>query len=104
MAANLRGSAISRTSLCFRWGAVMDYMTISEAAEKWNISNRRIQTLCAQGRIEGAVRLECCWLLPKEALKPKDARVKSGKYIGHSGKHKNCSSCGLEKNNQEDQL
>ena len=34
----------------------MDYMTISEAATKWNLSNRRIQTLCSQGRIPGAER------------------------------------------------
>ena len=65
----------------------MDYMTISEAAGKWSISNRRIQTLCAQGRIAGAVRLECCWLLPKNASKPEDARIRSGKYIGRSKKY-----------------
>ena len=77
-----------------KWGIAMDYMTISEAAEKWSISNRRIQTLCAQGRIAGAVRLECCWLLPKNAAKPADARIKSGKYI------KNKTNC--VGNDQED--
>jgi hypothetical protein len=45
----------------------MDYMTISEAATKWNLSNRRIQTLCSQGRIPGAERAGYCWLLPKDA-------------------------------------
>lgn len=44
----------------------MDYMTISEAATKWNLSNRRIQTLCSQGRIPGAERAGYCWLLPKD--------------------------------------
>ena len=63
------------------WGVEMDYMTITEASKKWEISNRRIQTLCAQGRIPGAERLGYCWLLPKEAVKPADARIKSGKYI-----------------------
>ena len=62
----------------------MDYMTISEAATKWNISNRRIQTLCSQGRIPGAERAGYCWLLPKDAEKPADARIKSGKYIKSS--------------------
>ena len=59
----------------------MDYMTISEAATKWNLSNRRIQTLCSQGRIPGAERAGYCWLLPKDAEKPVDARIKSGKYM-----------------------
>lgn len=66
----------------------MDYMTISEAATKWNLSNRRIQTLCSQGRIPGAERAGYCWLLPKDAEKPVDARIKSGKYIGYSEKYK----------------
>lgn len=57
----------------------MDYMTISEAASKWNLSNRRIQTLCSQGRIPGAERAGYCWLIPKDAEKPVDARIKSGK-------------------------
>lgn len=72
----------------FSWGVEMDYMTITEASKKWEISNRRIQTLCAQGRIPGAERLGYCWLLPKEAVKPADARIKSGKYIGYSEKRK----------------
>lgn len=59
----------------------MDYMTITEAAEKWKISNRRIQTLCSQGRVPGAERLGYIWLLPKDAEKPADGRIKSGRYI-----------------------
>ena len=35
----------------------MDYMTISDAAAKWGISSRRVQILCASGRISGAERL-----------------------------------------------
>ncbi|MDU1323671.1 MAG: helix-turn-helix domain-containing protein [Clostridiales bacterium] len=65
----------------------MDYMTITEASTKWNISTRRIQTLCSQGRIPGAERLGYCWVLPKDAVKPADARIKSGKYIGYSMKY-----------------
>ena len=56
-------------------------MTIKEAAEKWGLSGRRIQTLCAQGRIEGAIKIGSYWAVPKEAEKPKDERIKSGKYI-----------------------
>ena len=32
------------------------YMTIKQAAEKWNITTRRIQFLCSKGRIEGATK------------------------------------------------
>lgn len=59
----------------------MDYMTIKQTAEKWGICVRRIQTLCTEGRIEGAERLGYQWVIPADAEKPKDARIKSGKYI-----------------------
>lgn len=58
----------------------MEYMSIAEAAEKWNISNRRIQVLCTQERIPGACRIGNMWAIPKNAEKPADARVKSGLY------------------------
>lgn len=54
----------------------MDYITTKEAAEKWNISERRVQTLCRQGKVDGAVRLGWIWAIPKTASKPKDGRFK----------------------------
>jgi len=59
----------------------MNYMLISEASKKWGITTRRIQTLCNEGRINGADRLGNIWVIPKDAQKPADARIKSGKYI-----------------------
>lgn len=59
----------------------VEYITITEASEKWGISNRRIQTLCAQQRIPGAIRLGSMWAIPVDSEKPVDARIKSGKYI-----------------------
>ena len=59
----------------------MEYMSITEASKKWGISNRRIQTLCAQDRIPGATRIASVWAIPVGAEKPADARIKSGKYI-----------------------
>ena len=59
----------------------MDYLSISQTAEKWNISRRRIQVLCTQGRIPGAMRIGYSWVIPADAKKPEDQRVKSGKYI-----------------------
>ena len=57
-----------------------DYMTLREASEIWGIGARRINTLCVEGRIEGATRIGNMWVLPKVAKKPDDARIKSGKY------------------------
>ena len=59
----------------------MDFMTIKQASEKWGICIRRVQTLCTEGRIDGVERLGHQWLIPITAEKPKDARIKSGKYI-----------------------
>lgn len=54
----------------------MDYITAKEAAEEWGISQRRVQLLCEQRRVAGAVRLGRAWAIPKEADKPADARIK----------------------------
>ena len=53
------------------------YISVSDAAEKFNISKRRVQILCEQGRIEGANRVSGVWLIPTEAQKPVDARRKN---------------------------
>jgi hypothetical protein len=54
----------------------MDYISAKEAAEKWGISERRIQKLCEQNRISGAVRFVRVWAIPKDVEKPKDGRLK----------------------------
>ena len=58
----------------------MEYKSIREKAYKWGISKRRIQVLCSENRIEGAVRIGYSWAIPANAKKPEDARIKSGKY------------------------
>lgn len=59
----------------------MEYLSISQMAEKWGLSGRRIQTLCMTGRIPGATKIGSYWAIPADAEKPKDERIKSGKYI-----------------------
>jgi len=59
----------------------MEYMNATQAGEKWGISKRRVAILCEQNRIEGVSRVGKMWLIPKNAQKPADARIKSGKYI-----------------------
>lgn len=56
------------------------YMTIKEAAEVWGVTPRRIQVLCADGRIEGAMKFGRDWAIPKNAEKPVDKRVTTGEY------------------------
>lgn len=57
----------------------MQYMTAHQAAEKWNISQRRVQILCAQSRIDGVFKLGENWAIPTTAEKPVDSRRKESK-------------------------
>ena len=61
------------------------YIQIKEAAKKWEIGERRINELCLNGRIEGAVKFGNTWAIPEKNEKPADARIKSGKYIKDRG-------------------
>ena len=59
----------------------MKYLSIAQTAERWGISTRRIQILCGEGRVPGAIRIGTVWGIPEDAEKPADARIKNGKYI-----------------------
>lgn len=59
----------------------MKFLSTFETAEKWGISHRRVSILCNQGRISGAQRAGSRWIIPEDAEKLADARIKSGKYI-----------------------
>lgn len=48
----------------------MEYMTVREAAEKWNTSVQVVRRFCRQERIAGVVQQEGAWLIPKYAKKP----------------------------------
>ena len=54
-----------------------NYMSAKEAAEKWGISERRVQILCQQNRIAGVLRFGRSWVIPKDAEKPPDNRYKN---------------------------
>lgn len=60
---------------------MFEYLTVKEAAEKWGITPRRVQLLCVQNRIKGAMKHASVWVIPKDAEKPKDERIVTGKYI-----------------------
>ena len=57
----------------------MEYMTLKEAGEKWGVSARQINYYCDDGPIPGAVKMATIWLIPKDAEKPRDRRMKDGK-------------------------
>ncbi len=52
----------------------MEYITTKEAANKWGLTERRVQVLCKQGKIPGVFRLGWAWAIPKDATKPEDRR------------------------------
>lgn len=63
----------------------MEYLSIRQTADKWGISIRRIQVLCNECRIPGALKIGSYQNIPANAEKPKDERIKSGKYIKETG-------------------
>ncbi len=52
------------------------YLSIREAAEKWGVSERRVNQYCTEGRIPGAQRFGTSWVIPISAEKPGDPRKK----------------------------
>ena len=50
------------------------YISIRQAAEKWGVSERRINQYCSEGRISGAERFGGSWAIPEHAEKPSDPR------------------------------
>lgn len=54
----------------------MDYISVKEAAQKWEISERRVQKLCEDSRIDGIQKFGRSWMIPKTTNKPIDLRRK----------------------------
>ena len=59
----------------------MNYIKVSEAAEKWGISARRARILCAEGKVEGVIRKGKLYMVPETALKPLDGRRSKNNVI-----------------------
>lgn len=57
-----------------------DMISVREAAERWNITERRVSTLCKDGKIAGAKKLGNRWMIPENTRKPLDRRIKTGAY------------------------
>lgn len=54
---------------------MLSYISAKEAAEKWNISQRRVAILCSERRISGAMMVGNMWIIPSTAEKPVDKRT-----------------------------
>lgn len=67
----------------------MEYLSIRQTAEKWGLSGRRINELCVENRIPGAMKIGSYWAIPADAERPKDERIKSGRYRKVSSMNKN---------------
>ena len=52
-------------------------LTVKQASEKWNISDRRVRVLCENGQIDGAYRIGKIWYIPDNSEKPADGRIKA---------------------------
>ena len=58
-----------------------DLISTAEAAALWNLSPRRVAILCKEGRIPGAVLEGRRWLIPADAQKPSDHRLKTAESV-----------------------
>ncbi len=54
---------------------MLSYISAKEAAERWNISRRRVAILCSENRIDGAMMVGNMWIIPSNAEKPIDKRT-----------------------------
>lgn len=59
----------------------MGYLSVSRTAEKWGITARRIQRVCAEERVPGATKIGSYWAVPADVEKPRDERIKKKNYI-----------------------
>lgn len=57
-------------------------MKVSEAAEKWGLSPRKVRSFCAENRIAGVIRKGNLYMIPINAIKPIDERTLRGSERG----------------------
>lgn len=59
----------------------MEYIKVSEAAEKWGLSPRRVRLLCAENRIDGVIKKGKLYMIPENAPKPVDGNGRCGRLL-----------------------
>ena len=68
---DLEYNIFTKVSRCF----MLSFISAKEAAEKWDISQRRVAILCSENRINGAMMVGNMWIIPSTAEKPIDKRT-----------------------------
>ena len=71
---------------------MMEYIKISQIAEKWGISPRRVRVLCAEGKIPGVIRKGKLYMIPEDAEKPADGRMTRNSIFSEIENKKECLS------------
>ena len=59
----------------------MRYLSVTEMARKWNVSERSVRNYCAQGRVNGAFLTGKTWNIPENAEKPERSNKKKEQPI-----------------------
>lgn len=59
----------------------MRYLSVAEAAKKWNISERSVRNYCAHGRVQGSFLSGKTWNIPENAAKPERSNKKKEHLI-----------------------
>lgn len=67
-------------------GGDMEYLTVRQISERWNMKERRVTALCRDNRIAGVKKEGNSWLVPSDALMPLDKRTKGFEIISNNEK------------------
>jgi hypothetical protein len=59
----------------------MRYVSVTEIAKQWNLSERSVRNYCAQGRVLGAFLTGKTWNIPENAEKPERSNKKKERSI-----------------------
>ncbi len=68
---------------------LIEYLTVKEAGERWNVSGRMVTIYCNNGKIDGAIKKGNLWLVPINAEKPLDGRTIKAKKARSKNEQKN---------------
>ena len=67
----------------------MKYLSITQTAERWGISTRRIQILCGEGRVPGAIRIGSVWGIQRTQRSRRTRESRTGSISRSPPKTKN---------------
>ena len=54
----------------------MNYLSVSEIARRWVVSERTVRNWCAVGKIKGAFLTGKTWNIPEDAVRPRRGKEK----------------------------